>query len=85
MLGREWRSTYNLLMVYDGILAQGAALSAAETLRMPQVSAPAVRQAIRWAADERRVAKACGAVLTFMHRHAVVTTWGLAERAPPTL
>ena len=42
-------------MVYAGILAHGTALSAAETARMiPQVSAPAVRQAMRWAADERR-------------------------------
>jgi len=64
-------------MVYAGILAHGTALSAAETARMiPQVSAPAVRQAMRRAADERRLAEACGAVLTFMHRHAVATTWG---------
>ena len=39
-------------MVYAGILAHGTALSAAETARMiPQVSAPGVRQAMRWAAD----------------------------------
>jgi hypothetical protein len=48
-------------MVYAGILAHGTALSAAETARMiPQVSGPAVRQAMRWAADERRLAEACG-------------------------
>jgi hypothetical protein len=82
MLGREPRSAHELLMVYAGILAHGAALSAAETARMiPQVSAPAVRQAMRWAADERRLADACGAVLTFMHRHAVATTWGRADLA----
>jgi hypothetical protein len=85
MLGRESRSTYELRMVYAGILAHGTELSAAETARMsPQVSAPAVRQAMRWAADERRLAEACGAVLTFMHRHAVATTWGPANIAPPT-
>jgi hypothetical protein len=51
-LGREPRSTHELLMVYAGILAHGTSLLAAETARMiPQVSAPAVRQAIRWAAD----------------------------------
>ena len=82
MLGREPRSTQELLMVYAGILAHGTALSAAETARMiPQLSAPAVRQAMRWAADERRLAEACGAVLTFMHRHAVATTWGRADLA----
>jgi TnpA family transposase len=79
MLGREPRSTHELLMVYAGILAHGTALSAAETARMiPQVS---VRQAMRWAADERRLAEACSAVLTFMHRHPVATTWGRADLA----
>src|ERR1700679_4246476 len=48
---------------------------------IPQVSAPAVRQAMRWAADERRLAEACGAVLTFMHRHAIATTWGRSDLA----
>jgi TnpA family transposase len=82
MLGREPRSTHELLVVYAGILAHGTALSAAETARMiPQVSAPAVRDAMRWAADERRLAEACGAVLTFMHRHAVASTWGRADLA----
>jgi TnpA family transposase len=82
MLGREPRSTHELLMVYAGILAHGTSLSAAETARMiPQVSAPAVRQAMRWAADERRLAEACGAVLAFMHRHAVATTWGRSDLA----
>ena len=69
-------------MGYAGILAHGTALSAAETARMiPQVSAPAVRQAMRWAADERRLAEACSAVLTFMQRHAIATTWGRADLA----
>jgi TnpA family transposase len=69
-------------MVYAGILAHGTALSAAETARMiPQVSAQAVRQAMRWAADERRLAEACSAVLTFMHRHPIATTWGRADLA----
>ena len=82
MLGREPRSTHELLMVYAGILAHGTALSAAETARMiPQVSAPGVRQAMRWAADEHRLTEACGAVLTFMHRHPVATTWGRADLA----
>jgi Tn3 transposase DDE domain len=53
MLGREPRSDQELLMVYAGILAHGTALSAAETARMiPQLSAPAIRQAMRWASDE---------------------------------
>ena len=39
----------------------------------------AVRQAMRWAADERRLAEACGAVLAFMHRHAVATKWGCSD------
>jgi hypothetical protein len=41
---------------------------------IPQVSAPTVRQAMRWAADERRLAEACGAVLNFMRRHPIATT-----------
>jgi TnpA family transposase len=82
MLGREPRSTHELLMVYAGILAHGTALSAAETARMiPQLAAPAVRQAMRWAADERRLAEACSAVLTFMHRFSVATTWGRSDLA----
>jgi hypothetical protein len=32
---------------------------------IPQVSAAAVREVMRWAADERRLAEACGAVFTF--------------------
>jgi len=36
---------------------------------------------MRWAADERRLAEACGAVLAFMHRHAVATTWGRSDLA----
>jgi TnpA family transposase len=82
MLGREPRSTHELLMVYAGILAHGTALSAAETSRMiPQVSAPAVRQAMRWAAYERPLSEACSAVLTFMHRHPIATTSGRADLA----
>jgi Tn3 transposase DDE domain len=41
-------------MVYAGILAHGTSMSAAETARMmPQLSATSVRQAMRWAGDER--------------------------------
>jgi TnpA family transposase len=86
MLGREPRSAHELLMVYAGILGHGTALSAAETARMiPQLAAPAVRQAMRWAADERRLTTACSAVLTFMHRHPVSTTWGRADLASSDL
>ena len=82
MLGREPRSISELLMVYGGILAHGTALSAAETARMiPQLTAPAVHQAMRWASDERRLAEACGAVLTFMHRHPIAATWGRSDLA----
>jgi hypothetical protein len=70
------------LVVYAGIIAHGTALSAAETARMiPQVSAPAVRQAMRWAADEPRLVEACGAVLTFMHRYPIAISWGRADPA----
>ncbi|MGB7989304.1 MAG: transposase, partial [Candidatus Methylophosphatis roskildensis] len=69
-----------------GILGHGTALSAAETARMiPQLAAPAVRQAMRWAADERRLTAACSAVLAFMHRHPVATTWGRADLASSDL
>lgn len=48
MLGREPKSADELLMVYAGVLAHRTVLSAAETARMiPQLSATAVRQAMR--------------------------------------
>jgi TnpA family transposase len=82
MLGREPRSSDELLMVYAGILAHGTALSAAECARMiPQLSASSIRQAMRWAADERRLAEACSAVLEFMHRHPIAATWGRDDLA----
>ena len=82
MLGREPRSSDELLMVYAGILAHGTALSAAECARMiPQLSASAIRQAMRWASDERRLGEACAAVLDFMHRHAIAATWGRDDLA----
>jgi TnpA family transposase len=82
MLGREPRSEKELLMVYAGILAQGTSMSAADTARMmPQLSASDVRQAMRWASDERRLADACAAVLAYMHRHPIAKTWGRADLA----
>ena len=68
-------------MVYAGMLAHGTALSAAETARMiPQVSAPAVRQAMRWAADERgspRPAAPCShsCIATPSRPRGAVLTW----------
>ena len=56
MLGREPRSTRELLMVYAGILAHGTALSAAETARMiPLLSPASVRQAMKWASDDATI------------------------------
>ncbi len=82
MLGREPRSSEELLMVYGGILAHGTALSAAETARMiPQLSAASIRQAMRWAGDEGRLAQACAAVLGFMQRHPIAATWGRSDLA----
>ena len=83
MLGREPRSEQELLMVYAGILAHGTSMSAAETARMiPSITAPAVRQAMRWASDECRLQEACRAVLDFMHRHPITTAWGRARVQP---
>ncbi len=82
MLGREPRSAEELLMVYAGILAHGISLTAAECARMiPQLSASSVRQAMRWAGDERRLAQACQAVLLFMHRHPIAAAWGRTDLA----
>jgi hypothetical protein len=59
------------IIVYAGILAHGTALSAAETARMiPQLSPASVRQATKWASDERRLTEACGAIRTFMETKA---------------
>jgi TnpA family transposase len=64
-------------MVYAGILAHGTSMSAAETARMmPQLSATSVRQAMRWAGYERRLADAGAAVLAFMRQHPIAVTWG---------
>ena len=69
MLGREPRSANELIMVYAGVPAHGTALSAAETVRMiPQLSAATICQAMRFAADERRLALASRAVLAYLHR-----------------
>jgi TnpA family transposase len=82
MLGREPRSADELLMTYAGILAHGTSLTAAECARMmPQLSAVSIRQAMRWAGDERRLGMACQAVLEFMQGHAIATTWGRSDRA----
>ncbi len=82
MLGREPRSTDELLMVYAGIMAHGTSLTAIECARMiPQLSATSIRQAMRWARDERRLSQACQAVLEFMQRHPIATTWGRSDLA----
>ena len=82
MLGREPRSSTELLMAYAGILAHGTSMSAAETARMmPQLNATSVRQAMRWASDERRLSDAYAAVLAYMHRHPIAATWGRADLA----
>ena len=84
MLGREPRSQTELLMVYAGILAQGTSMSAADTARMmSQLSAADVRQAMRWAGDEHRLADACAAVLAYMHRHPIAATWGRSDLCWP--
>ena len=82
MLGREPRSADELLMAYAGILAHGTSLTAAECARMmPQLSATSIRQAMRWAGDERRLGQACQAVLKFMQGHTIATTWGRSDLA----
>jgi TnpA family transposase len=82
MLGREPHSADELPMVYACIMAHGTSLSAAECSRMiPQLSASSIRQAMRWAADERRMAQASQAVLEFMHRHPIAQSWGRADLA----
>lgn len=82
MLGREPRSTEELLMVYAGILAHGTSLTSAECARMiPQLSAVSIRQAMRWAGDERRLSQACSAVLEFMQRQPIAATWGRSDLA----
>jgi TnpA family transposase len=82
MLGREPRSAEELLMVYAGIMAHGTSLTAAECARMiPQLSASSIRQAMRWAGDERRLSQACQSVLEFMQRHPIAATWGRSDLA----
>jgi TnpA family transposase len=48
---------------------------------IPQLSATSIRQAMRWARDERRLSQACQAVLEFMQRHPIATTWGRSDLA----
>ena len=81
MLGREPRSANERVMIYAGVLAHGTALSAAETARtIPQLSGAAIRQAMSFAADERRLAQASGAVLAYVHRFSVAA-WGRSDLA----
>src|SRR3546814_14412429 len=82
MLGREPRSTEALLMVYAGIMAHGTSLTAAECARMiPQLSATSIRQAMRWAGDDRRLSQARHAVMEVMQRHPIAATWGSTATA----
>lgn len=48
---------------------------------IPQLSATSIRQAMRWAGDERRLSQACHAVLEFMQRHPIAATWGRTDLA----
>src|SRR3546814_8673465 len=48
---------------------------------IPQLSATSIRQAMRWARDERRLSQACQAVLEFMQRHPIAATWGRSDLA----
>jgi TnpA family transposase len=48
---------------------------------IPQLSPAAVRAAMKWAGDERRLAEACSAILAFMHRHPISATWGRSDLA----
>ena len=85
MLGREPRSTQERLMVYAGVMAHGTSLTAAECARMiPQLSATSIRQAMRWAGDERRLSQACQAVWEFMQRNPIAATWGAQTWRPRT-
>src|SRR5674476_1039026 len=69
-------------MVYAGIMAHGTSLTAIECARMiPQLSATSIRQAMRWARDDRRLGQACQAVLEFMQCHPIATTWGRSDLA----
>jgi hypothetical protein len=36
---------------------------------------------MRWAGDERRLAEASAAVLAYMRRHSIATTWGRSDLA----
>lgn len=83
VLGREPRSSEELLMTYAGILAHGTSLTAAECARMiPQLSATSIPpgHALGWG-DERRLSQACQAVLAFMQRHPIAGTWGRSDLA----
>ena len=48
---------------------------------IPQLSGTTIRQAMRWAGDERRLSQALQAVLEFMQRHPRAATWGRTDLA----
>ena len=48
---------------------------------IPSLSASSARQAMRWVGDERRLAEANDAVLTFMQRHPIAASWGRDDLA----
>lgn len=82
LLGREPRSSTELLMVYAAVLAHGTSMSAADIARMvPELSASAIRQMMSRIADERMLRQAADGVLEFMHRHPIAQHWGRADLA----
>ena len=57
MLGREPRSTDELLMVYAGIMAHGTSLTAVECAHDSAIVCHQHSPVMRWAQDERRLSQ----------------------------
>jgi len=82
LLGREPRTSEELLLLYGGMIAQATAHTAAETARMMHLDSPQpLRQSIGFLQRESRLRKASDGVFEFMHRHPITEVWGREDLA----
>jgi TnpA family transposase len=76
-LGRAPTTERELLLVYAALLAHGTELNAASmALMIPGLAPEAIAEAMRLREEEGPLRAANEFVVPFLHRHAIVKTWG---------
>ena len=77
LLGRAPTTERELLLVYAGLLAHGTELNATSVaLMIPGLTPEAIAEAMRLLEEEGPMREANELVVQFLHRHAIVKTWG---------